>query len=301
MKKKKILFIINPISGKSRNKNIVNKIQLLIAANQIDAKIKITDYAGHGEEIAHLAINEGIKHFVVVGGDGSINEIARSLYLHKEASLGIIPRGSGNGLAKHLSIPNNLEKAFQIATGVETIAIDVGLLNKNPFFSIAGIGFDAKIADDFSKMQGRGLKNYVIAVIKRYPNYRPKKYVISLNQKTYTVKAFLISLANSNQFGGNAIIAPNADLSDGLIEICMMKKVPILKAIIIFPLIFVKRFHRTKYLDIIQSDSAEILREKPGLVHIDGDPICIKEKLLILELKKKSLNIHIKSSKKHDK
>ncbi|MBN2730517.1 MAG: YegS/Rv2252/BmrU family lipid kinase [Bacteroidales bacterium] len=292
MLRHKILMIVNPISGKGRKQRI-EALQKLIEESGLDISLQITTYAGEGEKIASIGIKDGIKHFIAVGGDGTVNEIGRAIYLTPETSLGIIPSGSGNGLAKHLKLPISIEKAFKIATGEHKEPCDVGILNEIPFFSIAGIGFDAKIAHDFSEMSGRGLKNYVKSVIKNYPKYKTQKYKIKIEDKVFSSKALFISLANSNQFGSNASIAPQADLKDGLIDICIMRKIPIGKALLIFPLLFMKRMHRTKYLDIIKAPEAVFYRKKGGYIHIDGDPHLIHEKVLTLSLKEKALNIHV--------
>lgn len=288
----KILLIVNPISGKRKNKKITI-LQNLIDKSLLNIEMKITSFAGEGEKIATAALNSGTRHFVVVGGDGTVNEVARAIYKTEGTSLGIIPTGSGNGLARHLKLPINTEEAFRIATGTKTFDIDVGLLNDRPFFSVAGIGFDAKVAQVFSQMKGRGIKNYVIAVIKNYPGYKGEKYIISFNDKTITQKLFFISLANSNQFGGNISISPKASLQDGLIDICMMTKIPTVKAAFLFPVLFMKRLHKTKYLNIFQTTQATIQRENGGYIHIDGDPYMIHDKILTLSIKEKALSIHV--------
>jgi YegS/Rv2252/BmrU family lipid kinase len=294
MTKQKSIVIVNPIAGSSRNRGTEKAIREWLNINHPDCAIEISEYKGHAQIIASRAINEGFNHFIVAGGDGTINEVGTVLYKNKNISLGIIPTGSGNGLALHLRLPNEIIKALEIAFGTKTEPIDVGLLNEKPFFSVAGIGFDAKVAFTFSQKKGRGLRNYVQAVIKDYPAYKPTLYSINANNIELSKKLLMISFANSNQFGNNISLSPYANLSDGLIDICLMSKVPSSVAALISPLLFFKKIHKTQYLKIIRASSATINVQLPAYYHIDGEPFAIQNPQVELKLIPSALKINVK-------
>jgi len=289
-----ILMIINPASGVGKKGSLTDLLNKLIEKSDKNFIISQTEYPGHAEKLAEQYLNEGIKHFIVAGGDGTLNEVAKVLTGYPNVSMGIIAAGSGNGLARHLSLPKNIEEAFDVATGQKTIPIDVGFLNDKPFLSVAGVGFDAKTASVFAKMKGRGMKNYVIAVVRNYPGYKPEEYIIKTNDQVIKKKVFLVSFANSNQFGGNVSISPKSSLQDGLIDICILEKIPAVLAAIMFPLLFMKKLHKTRYLNIIQAKEAEIHITDKSLIQIDGDLVQFNEKVLTLSLKEKALHIHVK-------
>ena len=294
MMQAKSIIIINPIAGTSRNSDAESRIRNWVEKNCTGCNIELTEYSGHAQKIAIKALSEGFNHFVVAGGDGTLNEVATAIYGNKNVSLGIIPLGSGNGLALHLRLPLNIEKALQIAFSNNTIASDVGLLNGTPFFSVAGVGFDAMVAYKFSQMKGRGLINYIRAVIKNYPSYKATIFTVDSGEKPYTDKLLMISFANSNQFGNNTSLSPDASLSDGMINICLMKKVPVVAAAFLSPLLFFKKLNKTRYLKIIKAASANIVVQLPSYYHIDGDSYPLEKTEIRLQTLPSALNIHIK-------
>ena len=222
---KKILFIINPISGKKKKDFLVNKIHKRFDNSDLDFEIAYTQYAGHGAEIAAAAVKDGADVVVAVGGDGTINEIATQL-LHSETALAIIPLGSGNGLAHHLSIPTNADKALQIVENKINIPemVDSCSINDNYFFSIAGVGYDAKVAYDFNHGDERGFSGYLKFILKDYFNYNYNTYLIDCDGEEFERDAFFITFANSSQWGYNVKIQPKASVQDGLLDVCIAKK-----------------------------------------------------------------------------
>jgi diacylglycerol kinase (ATP) len=221
------LFIINPISGTTRKHNITEMIFNTLKVDRETIKIVLTRYAGHAKEIAKEAAAQGIPNIISVGGDGTMNEIACSL-LHTSSNLGIIPLGSGNGLARHLGIPLNTQKAIDLLNDFEIKNIDSGAINSIPFFCTAGIGLDAHVTKMFDELPTRGLKTYIKAFIKKVYTYKGDLLRIRVNDGTEIKGTFLIStFANANQYGNNAFIAPTASLSDQQLPkstSCFLKK-----------------------------------------------------------------------------
>lgn len=207
-----IFFIINIKSG-SKSKS--SKAQLIQILNKIENSIlHFTEFSGHGGELAKLAISQQVSKIIVVGGDGTINEVASQL-IHTKIPLGIIPIGSGNGLARHLKIPIDFKAALDIALHGKNNAIDSLMWNEKPFFCTAGIGFDAYVAEEFSKTQHRGFINYIKSTLKSSLRYVPIQIEIDNN----TEYIFSLSIANANQFGNNAYISPLSNIQDALFEV----------------------------------------------------------------------------------
>ena len=228
--KDKILFLINPISGTLNKKQLPEIIQKLINKDVFDAEIVITKYKGEATEIVRQKLIDGVRYFVAVGGDGTVNEIAKSL-INTQATMGIIPVGSGNGLARHLQISLKPELAIQTINQKNFLAIDYGLINNAPFFCTCGVGFDALIGEKFAQCKGRGLSNYVKTTIREYFNYEPELYQITIDdERTIERQAFLITFANGSQYGNNAYIAPGADISDGQLDMCILSPFKLYKA-----------------------------------------------------------------------
>lgn len=294
MTTRKSIVIVNPVSGTHHSRSTLQRIRQWAEATGTQCEIEPTKYRGHASELAAEAYRKGYNHFIVAGGDGTLNEVASAIYTKPGISLGIVPRGSGNGLALHLRIPLNTEKALKVAFSENTIPCDVGLLNDKPFFSVAGVGFDAMVADRFARMKGRGMKNYIRAVMRHYPGYKPSVYEIRIKGKTISEKALMISFANSNQFGNNTSLSPDASLTDGLIDLCIMHKPPVPAALILSPLLFLKKMNRTGYLKILRTEKAEIKVPLPAFYHIDGDPYVLECPEISIGILPQTLNIHVK-------
>jgi diacylglycerol kinase (ATP) len=273
-----IQFIINPISGTIKKQNLPELFGRLIDRNQFDWEIKYTNARGHATEIAKKAVENGVDIIVAVGGDGTINEVAKSLIHSEKSTLGVIPLGSGNGLARHLEIPLSPAKALKVILEGKRIQIDTCKVNKVPFFCTSGVGFDATVSHYFDKIPGRGLYTYIKSSISKYFTYKPEVYQIEIDGKKIEKAAFIVSVANASQYGNNAYISPNANISDGLMDLVVMRKFakPI-GAWLIF-LSFTKLINKSDYLEILQGKHIKI-KQKSNLAHIDGDPIVLSENL----------------------
>lgn len=278
--KKHILFIINPISGSKSLGKIPKRIKAGIDTNKYEIEIKFTKKAGHASILATKAVKNKIDIIVAVGGDGTMNEVASSL-IHSDSYLGIIPVGSGNGLARHLGIPLSVNKAIQLINKGHSQEIDTATMNEKPFISIAGVGYDALIARKFANNKKRGFSNYLRIVVQTFIKYKPKRYLIKIDGNTIKTKALFVSFANSNQFGYQAQIAPKAKLNDGLLDICIAQKPALFEMPLIANLVLLKMVDKSPHVKIIQAKEVIIDRKKGKYVNIDGEAIRMKKKLKI--------------------
>ena len=287
--KKKIVFIMNPISGTSDKKDIPYLIEELLDKEQFDYSIRKTEYAGHAYEIAKESKEQGIDIVVAVGGDGTVNEVGRAL-VHSNTALGIIPTGSGNGLARHLLIPMKIKGAIQVLNDCEITDLDYGIINEHPFFCTCGVGFDAFISEKFAEAGKRGPITYLENILKEGLKYKPETYEIEAENGTIKKKAFLISCANASQYGNNAYIAPQASMSDGLMDIIVMQPFDAFEAPQISIDMFNKTLDKNSKIKTFRCKHLHIHRNKPGYIHYDGDPVMTGEDIEV-ELKEKGINI----------
>lgn len=279
--KKKIVFIINPISGGKKKVDIPKAILAEIDYDKFDVDIRFTERVGHAQEISKQCVEDGFDIIVAVGGDGTINEVASEM-IGSDCILGIIPRGSGNGLARHLGISRSVNKALGLINSAHTFKIDTASINGKTFISIAGVGFDAKVAELFANSKKRGFLSYFKIIAEKYATYRPKKYSITLDSgKTMTTKALFISIANSNQFGYNTTIAPNAKLNDGKLDICIVKKPFLVEIPLIINLLLLRAIHLSPHVEIIPASKIIIVQSKNRKVNIDGEAIELGKELNI--------------------
>ncbi len=269
--KKRITFIMNPISGTSSKAGIPKLIDETIDKERFDYDICTTQYAGHACEIANKAKAEGIDIVAAVGGDGTVNEVARSI-TQSDSALAIVPCGSGNGLARHLMLPMNVRKSIEIINRCEIHSLDYGIINGLPFFCTCGMGFDAFISMKFAMSGKRGPITYAENVLKEGLSYQPETYEIIDETGKKRYKAFLISCANASQYGNNAYIAPQASMSDGLLDVIIMEPFDLLDAPQISIDLFNKTIDKNSKIKTFKAKQLHIHREKPGCIHFDGDP-----------------------------
>jgi len=209
---------------------------------------------------------------VAVGGDGTVNEVARSL-IDSSTALGIVPCGSGNGLARHLCLPMDTKGALAIINQGITDTFDYGIINRQPFFCTCGMGFDAFVSLKFAEAGKRGLVAYVENVLKEGLKYKPETYTVEDGSGTYSYKAFLITCANAAQYGNNAYIAPGASMQDGLMDVIVMEPFNVMEAPKLAADLFAKTISSNSRIKTFQTRSIHIHREAPGAVHFDGDPL----------------------------
>lgn len=267
----KIVFIVNPISGTSDKGHIIDLIPEYMDNHRFEWTIRKTERKGHAAEFANEAVSEGVDAVVAVGGDGTVNEVARCL-VHTNTALGIIPCGSGNGLARHLYIPMNPDGALSVLSDFRVEQLDYGMIDQEPFFCTCGVGFDAFISDRFAKSNRRGLLTYIENTLKEGLIYKPDTYEITIDGERQVYKAFLIACANANQYGNNVYIAPHASMSDGLMDVTLMEPFTVLEAPQIAIQLFNKTITNNSRIRSFRCKHLHIKRSTPGVIHFDGDP-----------------------------
>ena len=270
--KKSITFIVNPISGNHNKDDIPGMIADGIDSNSFDVTVRMTEHKGHATEIARQCADDGVDVVVAVGGDGTVNEVARSL-THTNTALGIIPCGSGNGLARHLCIPLNPRKAISIINQCQIESFDYGVINDIPFFCTCGMGFDAFISLKFAEAGKRGPITYVENVLKEGLKYQPETYEVEDETGARRYNAFLIACANASQYGNNAYIAPHATMKDGMMDVIIMEPFTALEAPQISIDLFNKTLTKNSKIKTFQARSIHIHRHDAGAIHYDGDPL----------------------------
>lgn len=275
---RKIIFLINPISGTGDNKLLGDIIEKNLSEAKIEYKILPTDKNGDYKDLHEKIISDGITDVVICGGDGSVNQVLSFIY-KLDVNVGIIPLGSGNGLAFAAGIPANPVKALKVIIDGNTGYTDAFRINESFGCMLCGIGFDAQVAHDFALQKKRGLFTYIRLSIDNFLKCSPYPFDITINGKTISTESYFISLANSNQFGNNVTIAPRASLSDGLLDIVIVNKMwkirlafAILRQILLGKVLSFEG--ETPGDSILYFQAAElIIRNKgKGPLHIDGEP-----------------------------
>lgn len=271
MSKKKICFIINPISGVGRQKVIEGLIDKYLDRSVYEYEVAYTKASKHAIELAKQAADKNTDVVVAVGGDGSVNETAKGL-AGSNTAMAIIPTGSGNGLARHLKIPMDLKKAMSVINEAKIVSIDTIQLNDERFVNVAGIGFDAHIGWEFAKFGKRGFSSYVKVISRELPRYKAQDFELTIDGKTFSKNAYLISFANGSQWGNNAIIAPEADIKDGIMDIAILRDFKFMNAFSIGLKLFRGTLHKSSYLEVIKAKEV-IVKQTGTIAHIDGEPI----------------------------
>ena len=296
--KKRIVFVVNPISGTQGKKAILKWIDERLDQSIYDYSIVKTEYAGHATQIAANAVQEKVDVVVAIGGDGTINEIARSL-VHTNTALGIIPCGSGNGLARHLRIPMEPKAAIDVLNRGHELCIDYGKINNIPFFCTCGVGFDAFISLKFADSGKRGLLTYLENTLHESLTYQPETYEIENEEGTMKYKAWLIACGNASQYGNDAYIAPQASLTDGLMDVTIMEPFTVLDVPSLSFQLFNKTIDQNSRVKTMRAKKIKIHRVTDGVMHFDGDPLMAGKELEV-EIVPAGLRV-IASEKKKEK
>ena len=270
--KRKILAVINPISGTSNKEFMPETIARCIDPDKFDVVVRFTQHASHATLLTEEAIKEGFYGVIAVGGDGTINEVAAALR-DSSTALGIIPCGSGNGLARHLGIPMNVEKALEIINLDNIESLDYCTANDRPFFCTCGVGFDAHVSQKFAEAKKRGPLSYIQKTLVEYLKYRCKTYSIEMNDRVVTEKAFVIACGNASQYGNNAFITPRASMHDGLIDVTVIHPFTPLDTAVLGVLLFTRHIDQDTNINTFRTSELTIHRPKPDVMHIDGEPI----------------------------
>lgn len=268
--KENILFIFNPVSGKANQAKIIKQINENLELNKYNVLYENTEYRGHANEIARHYKGKGIKKIVAVGGDGTVNEIGSAI-INTDISLGIIPRGSGNGLARFLSIPLNTIDAIKILNNPSIKIIDAAKINDRYFFCTSGVGFDAHVGNIFNKSQKHRNINYFKTTIQEFFTYKPKKYKIRYDNQKKKVKSLLITFANAGQYGNNVYISPDARIDDGLLDLCILKPFPKSLMLPVGLKLIGRNINKSEYLEVFKCKEILLKRKKKIKCHYDGE------------------------------
>lgn len=273
----KILFFINPIAGSGKAADILPG---LINSYNGDDELSYV-FTEKDKSIAsllkHLDISD-IDTLVAVGGDGTVSEIASFCY-QNDKCLGIIPMGSGNGLARHLNIPLSIDEAFNLISKASISNIDIGVWNKKIFFNVAGIGYDGWVAYLFDKAPTRGFWTYLKAIMNSLNQFKKDHYSINIDGKEIEREAYLVSLANSGQYGNNTWIAPLAQIDDGLLDVVVVKSINWWNVWRLAYLIKSKNLDKAKSVEIYKGKKIIINKFEKRYAHIDGEPIMADEQI----------------------
>ena len=286
--KQRIRFIINPISGVKKKTDIPALIEQYLDHSKFNYDISYTEYRKHAKSIAYQSSLEGIDIVCAVGGDGSVHEVGTAL-IGTPTKLAILPAGSGNGLARHLNISLDIINAIKCINEDKTIKMDTVIVNDKPFLGVGGYGFDALIAKKFSEDHTRGFASYIKLVLREYFKFSPKNISIEMNGKTRNESVVLCTIANASEFGNGFVVSPNSDVTDGKIELCILKPFTIWSAPSIAYRFFKRTADKSRFSEIISFEKARI-QLKDKIAHYDGEPFDVREELNI-QVVPKSLNI----------
>lgn len=284
-KKYKIQAIINPISGIGSKRKIPKMIEEICAKAGYPLLISFTEYGGHASELTQKAIKEGVDLIIAVGGDGTVNEIAQAM-LYSDAALAIIPKGSGNGLARELHIPMDSRRALDVIVKGNVITIDCCKANDRVFFTTCGVGFDAAVSQKFAKEKKRGSLTYVKNTVEEYLSYKPEVYELHIDDQSITEKAFLVACANASQYGNNAYIAPHANIQDGKMDVTILSPFTPLDIPPLAVQLFTRQLERNSKIKTLRASQMTIIRQKEGVMHLDGEPVMAESHIHISILPK---------------
>jgi diacylglycerol kinase (ATP) len=288
--KRHIAFIINPISGGVNKIGFNQLIDKYLDLTKYSYEMVYTNSTQHNKSLAESYANkEEVDIVVAVGGDGTINNTAAYI-AGTDKVFSIIPFGSGNGLARHLGLYGSIQRSFQIINEGKVKAIDTGSVNNHFFLNVAGAGFDAHISDLFDKTEKRGFIEYLRISLKEFANYKALPYRLEVDGNVREMDAFIVCVANGSQYGNNAYIAPQANVTDGIFEITIIKPFTFWGALALGYKMFTKLIHQSKSVEILSGKQINLLRKNDGVVNIDGEPF-LMEKSLTFKIHPNHLNV----------
>lgn len=281
----KVAFIINPVSGRGRQKGI----EKLIPKYFTDYTVSFTEKSGDATRLAIKAIAEEAEMVVAVGGDGTLNDCVKAL-VNTGCVLAVIPCGSGNGFANHIKMSKNLDEALDQIVNSQTHRVDTGNVNGHVFINVSGVGFDAYLSQQFNELTERGVANYIRLVINEL-NYTPKSYTMQIDGVDRQVDAYMITCCNGTQFGSDARICPVADISDGVLDFVIVKNFPQVQIPEFILRLMSGSLKNCELVEVVRAESVQIISDNP-IIHLDGEPK-IAENPIQFSVQPKSINVAI--------
>lgn len=269
---RRLTLIINPISGTLSKRGADRVIVRYLSDLGYEVDTRYTERPGHAAELAAEASSAGAFGVLACGGDGTVNEVASAIVGTKTV-LGIIPMGSGNGLARHIGIPVDLHRSLRVIAEGHIVDCDYGTASGRPFFCAFGVGFDAAVSDRFARQKRRGLMVYLKSTVDEFFRYRPEMYTIEVAGRVITEKAFLVVCCNASQYGNNAFIAPEASIRDGLLDLTVVRAGNALTQAFVGVDMLTGFIGQNALVETMRVSSAVIRRSESGPAHIDGDPV----------------------------
>lgn len=277
-----ILFIVNPIAGTDRAKKLIPLIEEKMDKTNIKYRIAITSQPKEATVLTIKGLEEGFDSIVAVGGDGTINEVAMGIVQKGYGTLGIIPGGTGNDLARSLDIPLDPEEAlYSLLSGTKK-HIDFGRINGSLFLNVASMGLDAEIVKRTEKIKKiiKGGIAYTISLIITLIVYKSKRLTIELDEETIEMDTMLAAIANGKYYGGGMKICPMASLDDGYFHVVVIKKINKLKLLTLFPLVFSGgHVNLTDLVKVYKSKKVKLKFDKELLLNIDGEVVTAKDEV----------------------
>lgn len=281
MNHKKALLIINPISGTRSKRGVGDLVRNHLAPHNIRVDVRETHGSGDAFNMSKAAVGAGYDMVITAGGDGTVNEAANGIAF-SQCSLGILPFGSGNGLARSLGLPLDLMGALKIIEEGHILTCDRGNVNGRPFYCTFGVGFDAAVSEKFASMKKRGRITYIRSAFREFLNYRSKPYAIVTDGKVITEKALLIAVCNAPQYGNNAYIGPKAKLTDGLLDITVVHSDNPFHTLLMSMDMLTGMLDKNRHIGTFRVPSLSIIRTEEGPVHLDGEPMHLGKHLDIV-------------------
>lgn len=287
-------FVFNPRSGRpKRNAPILPALKEFIRSRSLDADLVSTEGPGHATEITREAVAAGCQCVVAVGGDGTVNEVAQAL-IHTPAAMGLVPCGSGNGLALHLGIPSKVSAALECAAGDagRVAELDTGIVNGRPFVNAMGLGLDADVGRRFNLLTRRGLPAYTKTALAAFFTRKTERCTITCNGTRETVDMLFVAIANSDQYGNNAKIAPGARVDDGLLDMVIVRPMGVLGACALGARLFLGTIDKSRDVAIRKSARFVIERPAKGVIHTDGETH-VADALVEIQIRPRSLKFMV--------
>ena len=287
----KTLFLVNARSGANRRRDLTPIIR---DTWQFEHEIVACGSKEELDDVIASAAANGVRIIYAVGGDGTVHEVAKRL-ISTNLTLGILPTGSGNGLARHLSLPLDARASLRACCGLRIETIDTAAVDGMPFVNAMGIGFDAWIADAFAVAGTRGLQTYVRVALRGFARYKAEEYELTIDGETMRRHAFVIAVANASQYGNNARIAPLASLQGGVLDVTLIEHASFLRMPMLAAKLFGGSLHRARGVSTFRGRSITIRRPAAGAAHLDGEPVTMPESLTI-EILPRSLKVIVPAS-----